>query len=192
MTEKTPIGSVTNYVTTNHFYVEIDNTIVARFSECSGIGVQIKKVTYLEGGVNDQQRIFLGHAEFPDVTLKRGITDDPAFFHWLGEIFNEASTKASKGAKIKGKRRNVNITLHNQAGDIMLSWTLIGSIPIAWKTSKLLADGNSVAIEELTVAIEGLKIGQSSTGGGLADPRDSNGFIASSDWELKASDRTPA
>ena len=186
MTEKTTIDSFTNYVPTNRFYVEIDKATVACFSECSGIGVQIKKDTYFEGGVNDQQRIFLGHAEFADVTLKRGITDNPAFFQWLGEVFSEASTKASKGTTIRSKRRNVNIVLYNQAGDIMLSWTLIGSIPIAWKTSRLQADGNSVAIEELTVAIEGLKIGQDSTGGGLADPRDSNGFIAYSDWQLKA------
>lgn len=168
---------VNNYVTTNRFYVEIDDTIVARFSECSGIGVQIKKSTYFEGGVNDQQRILLGHAEFADVTLKRGITDNAAFFHWLGEIFNEVDNN--------GTRRNVNLLLFNQAGEIMLSWTLIGSIPIAWKTSALQADGKSIAIEELTVAIEGLQIGRN-VGGGLADLRKADGFIDYSNWELKS------
>jgi len=70
-------GKVThelNYVTVNRFYVEIGGTIAASFTECSGLGVQIKKDVYNEGGVNDQQRIFLGQPEFADVTLKRGVT----------------------------------------------------------------------------------------------------------------------
>ncbi|MEO0971206.1 MAG: phage tail protein, partial [Cyanobacteria bacterium J06639_18] len=65
-----------NYVTTNRFYVEMESNITASFSECSGLGVKIKKENYLEGGVNDQQRVILSHAEFSDVTLKRGVTDD--------------------------------------------------------------------------------------------------------------------
>ena len=32
-----------NYVTSNRFYVEIESTITACFSECSGLGMQIKK-----------------------------------------------------------------------------------------------------------------------------------------------------
>ncbi len=159
-----------NYITTNHFYVEIGSSIVACFSECSGLGVQIKKDVYFEGGVNDQQRITLGHAEFSDVTLKRGVTDDPTFSQWLSEVFKQTS-----------QRRNVNILVFNQAGELMKSWTLIGAIPIGWKISPLQADGNSVAIEELTLAIEGLKIGKSSAGGESA-ARDASGFFASSAW----------
>ena len=160
----------TNYVTANRFYVEIQSQLTASFSECSGLGVKVKADPYLEGGVNDQQRITLGHAEFSDVTLKRGVTDDSTFSHWLSEVFKQTS-----------QRRNVNILVFNQAGDLMKSWTLIGAIPIGWKISPLQADGNSVAIEELTLAIEGLKIGKSSAGGESAT-RDASGFFASSAW----------
>ena len=52
-----------NYVTTNRFYVEIGSTIAASFTECSGLGVTIDKTVYSEGGVNDQQRIILNHAQ---------------------------------------------------------------------------------------------------------------------------------
>lgn len=157
-----------NYVTTNRFYVEIGGTIAASFTECSGLSVQIKKDVYYEGGVNDQQRIFLGHAEFADVTLKRGVTDDQTFWKWVSEIFE---TKTS--------RRNVNIIVFNQAGETMKSWTLIGAIPIAWKAPALQADGNAVAIEELTLAFEGLKVGKKA-GGGNSTTRDGTGFFSSS------------
>ena len=146
-------GSVThelNYVTANRFYVGLETEISASFSECSGLSVKIKTDTYYEGGVNDQQRIFLGQPQFSEVILKRGMTDDLVFWEWVSQILS--------GAK---KRRNVNITVFNQAGETMQCWTLIGAVPVGWKAPSLQANSNTVAIEELTLAYEGLKIAKS-------------------------------
>lgn len=60
----------------------------------------------------------------------------------------------------------------------MQSWTLIGAVPIAWRIPTLQADGNAVAIEELTLAFEGLQVGQS-LGGGNPVKRDGSGFFPS-------------
>jgi phage tail-like protein len=144
-----------NYVTTNRFYVEMESTIAASFSECSGLGVKLKREAYMEGGVNDQQRILLGQAEFSDITLKRGVTDDLTFWQWLNNILQAKHNQ----------RRNINILLFNQAGDTMQCWTLIGAVPIGWKAPSMQASGNAVAIEELTLAYEGLKIDNSKGGG---------------------------
>jgi phage tail-like protein len=158
---------VANYVTANRFYVEIGSEIQAYFTECSGLSVQIKKEVYYEGGANDQQRIRLGHAEFSDVTLKRGMTDNVEFWNWTKQIFE------------KGKsRRNVNILVFNQAGETMQSWTLVGAVPVAWKVPSLQADGNNVVIEELTLAYEGLKVGKSG-GGGNSVSRDASAYFPS-------------
>ncbi len=165
-------GNIThelNYVTTNRFYLEIENAIAASFSECGGLSVQVKKNVLHEGGVNDQQRIYLGHAEFADVTLKRGITNHPGFWNWMNEVFDENK---------KISRRNVNILVFNQAGETMMCWTLIGAIPIGWKTPALQADGNAVAIEELTLTYEGLQVSKDK-GGGNSSVRDKLGFFAS-------------
>lgn len=164
-------GNITHelkYVTTNHFYLEIDSTIAASFTECSGLSLQIKKNVFMEGGVNHQQRIYLGHAEFSDVTLKRGITDHPGFWNWINALFDEKNAT---------NRRNVNILVFNQAGETMMSWTLIGAIPIAWKTPNLQADGNAVAIEELTLAYEGLQLGKEKGGGNPQIRQQSSGFF---------------
>lgn len=123
----------------------------------------------LRRGVNDQQRIYLGHAEFADVTLKRGLTNDTNFWDWAKEVLSEKANT----------RRNVNILVFNQAGEIMKSWTLIGAIPIAWKSPALQADGSAVSIEELTLAFEGLNVGNRS-GGGNKTSRDGTGFFSSS------------
>ncbi|MEQ9370446.1 MAG: phage tail protein [Coleofasciculus chthonoplastes F3-SA18-01] len=154
-------GNIThelNYVTANRFYIEIESQITASFSECSGLGVQIDKEVYFEGGVNEQQRIFLKQAKFDDVTLKRGITEDLVFWDWINKTLNPG----------KKERRNVNILVFNQGGETMQCWTLIGAIPVGWKTPALQASSSTVAIEELTLAYEGLKVVAEQGGGGAS------------------------
>lgn len=155
--------NVLNYVTTNRFYVEMENQVTAAFSECSGLDVQIEKEVYQEGGVNEQQRIFLKHAKFGDLTLKRGITDDPMFWNWINQSLTAGELR----------RRNINILVFNQAGETMQAWRLMGAVPIAWKTPSLKADSNTVALEELVLSYEGLSVlhhtGKGSVkGGGVA------------------------
>lgn len=170
MDEEQSNGSVENYVTTNRFYVEIGKDVVASFSECSGVNIDIDKQVYMEGGVNDQQRISLGQTRFSDITLKRGTTKDETFSQWLSELFTG-----------KTKRRDVNILTYNQAGDTVKNWTLIGAIPVGWKLPSLQADGNTVAVEELTLAFEGLKVSIIAGGSGTT-VRDEQGFFATSSW----------
>ncbi|MEB3358284.1 MAG: phage tail protein [Synechococcales bacterium] len=160
-----------NYVLANRFYVEVESHITASFSECSGLGLNIKKESYFEGGVNDQQRIVLGQTEFTDVTLKRGITNDFTFWEWVSQMLHQSH-----------QRRNINILLFNQAGETMQCWTLIGALPVSWKAPALQADGNAVAIEELTLAYEGLSIQKSGGGGAihLNSGRDPSGYFAGS------------
>ncbi len=143
-----------SYVTANHFYVEMspDSTIVACFTECSGLSAKVNFETYFEGGNNSQQKIFLGHTSFSEITLKRGVTDDLSFWTWF-----TATTS---------RRRNIRILLFNQAGETRQCWSLIGAVPVSWQAPSLQADGSNVAIEELTLAIEGMTV--ATTGGGAA------------------------
>ncbi|MFH7242449.1 MAG: phage tail protein [Spirulina sp.] len=166
-----------NYVTANHFYVEIESQITASFSECSGLGVQIKKETLMEGGVNEQQRILLGPAEFSDVTLRRGLSDDPVFWNWISPLLAQQSGSTAPSSY----RRNINILVFNQSGETMQCWTLIGAIPTSWKAPTLQADSSTVALEELTLAYEGLKVVfKGSSGGASTDlRRDSSGYFSS-------------
>jgi phage tail-like protein len=143
-----------SYVTTNHFYVEMSTnaSIVACFTECSGLSAKVKYDTYYEGGNNTQQKIFLNHTEFTEVTLKRGVTDDLSFWTWF--------------TATRSRRRNIRILLFNQAGETRQCWTLIGAVPVSWQAPSFQADGSAVAIEELSLAIEGLTV--ATTGGGAA------------------------
>lgn len=158
-----------NYVTANRFYVEIESSVTACFTECQGLGVTIKTEKFSEGGVNDQQRILLNQAEFSDVTLKRGITNDLTFWNWISNVLSSGK-----------ERRNVNILVFNQAGETMQCWTLIGAVPISWKAPGLSADSSTVAIEELTLTYEGLKVDKTKSGGAtVPSVRDGSGYFSS-------------
>ncbi|MEL6352620.1 MAG: phage tail protein [Cyanobacteria bacterium J06627_28] len=166
-----------DYVTGNRFYVEIESKITAAFTECSGLGVQIKKETVAEGGLNDQQRILLGTPDFSDVTLKRGVSGNQVFWNWLNALFQPRSA----GKAIEQHRRNINILVFNQAGDIQQCWTLVGAVPIGWQAPALQADSSAVGIEELTLAYEGLNVTFGKGGGGatMLKGRSDTGYFAS-------------
>ncbi|MDJ0706131.1 MAG: phage tail protein [Leptolyngbyaceae cyanobacterium MO_188.B28] len=148
-----------NYITTNRFYVEMESELKASFTECSGLDVQIDKEVFSEGGVNEQQRVLLKQVKYGDITLKRGMTDDLTFWDWINKVLEDG----------RAERRNISILVFNQAGETMQSWTLQGAVPVAWKTPSFQADSSSVAIEELTLAYEGLKV-ESRGGGGVSKP----------------------
>jgi hypothetical protein len=67
----------------------------------------------------------------------------------------------------------------------MKSWGLIGAIPVGWKLPSLEADGNMVAVEELTLAFEGLKM-RSRGLGAESVTRGNDGFFATSAWKSGA------
>jgi phage tail-like protein len=152
MTESFPRSAA--YVTTNRFYVEMmpDATIVACFNECSGLSVTVANKKVEEGGVNDRQRILLGGISIGDITLRRGITEDLSFWNWVTATTN--------------RRRNIRILTFDQAGETKQCWTLIGAVAVGWKTPSLKADGKEVAMEEITIACEGVTV--AATGGGAA------------------------
>jgi phage tail-like protein len=158
-----------NYITANRFYVELGGSIVASFTECSGIGVQLDKEVYFEGGVNDQQRILLKHAKFNDVTLKRGMSDNIQFWEWLQSLLDLGNaTRKPKNKKDASLRHNISISLFNQAGETMQSWRLIGAVPVAWKAPAFQANATVVAIEEVTLAYEGLEVFSKKTSSGAS------------------------
>lgn len=179
-----------NYITANRFYVEMEQSsaISACFTECSGLSVKVNYDTYFEGGVNNQQRIILGNAQFSEVSLKRGLTNDAEFWAWASRMLTQLDGKQGSP-----HRRNINILLFNQAGETIQCWTLIGAVPVGWTAPPLQADATTVAIEELVLAFEGLKVvvnenpgssGKAMGGGATIHSngraKDSGGFFLSS------------
>lgn len=171
-----PQDYVLNYVLENRFYIEMESQLTAYFSECAGLSFKAKVTRFYEGGVNDQERILVEPPKFKPVKLKRGVTNSPLFWEWINQVWDPQSSV---------KRRNINILMFNQAGETMQSWALVGAIPIGWKSPKFKAKSKNVAVEELEIQYEGVKVIVGGGGGGMSQPqgRDALGYFGNSGIE---------
>lgn len=99
-----------------------------------------------EGGRNWGAAQRMGAINFSTVVLKRGLTGTADLWSWFSLV----------GAGAYAQRLNVTITMFDQSGKGLFSWTLLKAMPIKFKAPDLNASNNEVAIEELHLVHEGL------------------------------------
>ena len=100
---------------------------------------------YREGGRNDGVLKFPGRIGAANIKLKRGMGISPDLWNWHQGFLNGI-----------GQRRDGIIELLNDTGDTVVSWYFRRGIPLRWVGPNLVAGNNSVAVEELEIAHEGL------------------------------------
>lgn len=138
-------GSRVDPYVTCYFSVEVEGIQEALFRECSGLEGEIEVFPYEEGGVNDHQHKLPGRAKFPNVVLKRGVTESKVLWEWF-----------SSGLQGEIKRKTVHIVLCNAKGEEVRRWTFEGAYPVKWSGPSLNSNENAVAIETLELAHEGM------------------------------------
>lgn len=130
-----------------NFRVEVSdsNGQLALFQEVSGLSVNINTTDFEEGGVNNTTHKIIEHTSYGNVTLKRGLIDGE-FFVWINDISNGII-----------KRRDIIIKLEDDSGDAV-SYKLLYAIPVKWNGPNLNVMSDSIAIESIEFAVEGLEI----------------------------------
>ncbi len=120
------------------------------FSDVSGLGVEITMAEYRNG--NDKEnhvRKVAGIHKVSDVTLKRGIVNSEDLWDWIKQA-------QRNGPEAK---RDVVITLLDEAGDRVESWILRNVVPMKYTGPTLAAKGGGdVAMEELVLSSEGIDL----------------------------------
>lgn len=116
------------------------------FAECSGLEVTMEPKAIKEGGRNWGAAQRMGNVNFATVVLKRGLTQTDDLWAWFSLV----------GEGAYAQRLNVAITMFDQAGQGVFSWTLKRALPTKFKAPDLNASNNEVAIEELHLVHEGL------------------------------------
>jgi phage tail-like protein len=129
------------------FVFEVAGVTIGAFTEVSGLSVQIEVEELAEGGQNAYTHRLLGRMKWPNLVLKRGVTDTDALFSWLSEYSGEGLT--SKGNKIKP--RDGKVTVMDAKGKPLRTWTFTGAKPVKWSGPRLAASSRELAIEELEV-----------------------------------------
>jgi phage tail-like protein len=128
------------------FLVEIGSEVVANFQECTGLTVEVEVQEYVEGGNNEFVHKLPGRMKYTNITLKRGISDNPQFATWRPKI---------EGGKISVEPKNLSIILFNHAGETVKRWEVTDAYPVKWTGPDMRASSMEVAIETLEIAHSG-------------------------------------
>lgn len=138
----------TDPFTIGKFVVSIDGVVASAFSEVSGLDASIDVIDYREGNSKnpiDQRLPGLSHVS--NIVLKRGLTSDLSLWNWFAAVM---------GGLVD--RRNLTITLLDQAEKPVLVWRLRNAWPSKWIGPTLNANSCEVAIETLEITHEGLEL----------------------------------
>jgi len=131
------------------FLIEIDSVVQAGFSECSGLSSKIDVVQYREGGDQTSVRKLPGQTNYPDVTLKWGLTDSSELYDWHLNAINGNIV-----------RKNCSIIILGDDREEKVRWNLSDAWPNTWTGPTLNAKGSDVAIEQLTLTCERIERGK--------------------------------
>jgi phage tail-like protein len=128
------------------FIVEIQGLIIGGFSEVSGLQAETDVETVEEGGVNDYVHKLPKKTKYPNIILKKGLTDSDALWKWYQDV-------------VQGKisRKSGYIILIDNEGNEKWRWNFIEAYPVKWSGPELKAESNTVAVESLELAHNGLK-----------------------------------
>ncbi|MCL1848315.1 MAG: phage tail protein [Clostridiales bacterium] len=131
------------------FLIEIDGIVQAGFSECSGLSSKIDVVQYREGGDLGNVRKLPGQANYPDITLKWGLTDSSEMYDWHLNAINGMT-----------ERKNCSIIVLGDDKEEVVRWNIYDAWPNAWTGPTLNAKGSDVAIEQMTLTCERVERGR--------------------------------
>jgi len=128
------------------FLLEIEGLIRGGFSDVSGLQAETETEDYQEGGVNSFVHKLLKGTKYPNLILKRGITNSDVLWEWHQDIVN---------GKIEPK--NIFIITLDYEGQEKLQWKFKEAYPVKWTGPEFKADGNNVAIETLELVHSGIQ-----------------------------------
>ncbi|HOX26212.1 MAG TPA: phage tail protein [Candidatus Krumholzibacteria bacterium] len=119
----------------------------AAFSEVAGLEVRIEVVEYRNGNEDITVRKLPGLKKFTNLTLKRGVIGDLAFWQWIRSAMD-------------GQVRRVDgtIELLNESREPVLRWRFRRGWPCRYAGPSLSAKTGEVAIETIEICHEGLEL----------------------------------
>lgn len=148
----TPGGINGHLPNTSNFIFEVDDETIGLFGEISGLEVNVDTVTYAEGGENGFVHKLPGRLTWPNIVLKRGITNSDALFTWLGKTAGPGFESNTD----KLTRTTAAITLVGTDGSRLRSWTIQGAFAVRWSGPTLaVSAAGEGAMEELEIAHHG-------------------------------------
>ncbi len=128
------------------------------FQEVTGLEIELDVQEYLEGGRNDGITRRVGRAKYQPIVLKRGMfygdsgTVNRALWQWLQSIASGVRPVPRCDGMIQVMRETA------AASEVAAVWTFDRGLPVRVRGPQFNAKTGEIAIEELHVAHEGLRL----------------------------------
>jgi phage tail-like protein len=126
------------------------------FQECSGLDVEMDVQEHLEGGRNDGVVRRIGRAKYTNLVLKRGMFHDTARGPVNGELWTWM--QGVVGGVRPARRYDGLIEVMSVGQTVVARWAFSRGLPAKLTGPQLDAKTGGVAIEELQIAHEGLRL----------------------------------
>ncbi len=136
------------------FLIEIDGVEIGRFTELSGLQIDVATEDYEEGGENGFVHKLPGRMTWPNLVLKRGITKEDVFLKWLHETVGDGMARR----KGKARRSTLAVTLLSSKGGRLRSWSFVDALPIRWTGPNFSSSSTEAPTEELEIAHHGFRV----------------------------------
>jgi len=128
--------------------VSDDGTAVkGSFAEASGLETEIPAIEYRNGSEATTMRKIPGLVKHTNITFKRGIIGDLAFWNWVTE-----------GVNGNVHRTEGSILLLDENRQEVMRWNFQRAWPCKYTGPSLNAKNNEVAMETLEICHEGLTV----------------------------------
>jgi phage tail-like protein len=126
-----------------HFKVEVEgltgNGQDVRFSDVSGLSVELETEDVPEGGENRFVQKFPVRTKYPELVLKRGLLVGSEIRDWIRRCVEDLEIEP----------RSVHVKLLNNEHQPLMTWNLAHAYPTKWSISDLAASSNTVVIESM-------------------------------------------
>jgi phage tail-like protein len=117
----------------------------ASFKEVSGIAMEMSTDDLAEGGVMYKHRVPTT-VKYSNLILKRGLVPkNSAVAKWCMDTLTGGFEEAIE-------TKSIIVSLLNEDGDPLQSWSFVNAWPVKWSVSDLHSMNNEIAIESLEFA----------------------------------------
>lgn len=147
-----------------YFALELSGTEVAHFMECSGLKSSSQVFEIEEGGLNSRTHKRPGQSRWENIVLRYATNTSTRLLQWRDTYLRD----------MYGDRRDGTITLMNNAGEPVRSWSFKNAWPVSWEGPSLNSGSSELAVETLEIAHDGLEV---TNGGKSAAASNQNSMI---------------
>lgn len=132
------------------------------FTEVSGLEYSLEAIEYRDGSNNTfSMQKLPGLKSFGDVTLSRAKIQNRKdanadFYNWINGTSDFSGD--SVASRATAYRKDVVITLRDEEGNAVVTWTLEEAWPMKVTFTDLKSDENAVAIDQMVICYENLTV----------------------------------